>query len=87
MTAVTISHSQYCALYHAIERCTDGMAEPRARRFTSRLTLQLLEDFRVPPRERFIGRRGLRMPDLAAIRAADFDQAMQILEGLARLPV
>lgn len=86
MTRQPISHLQYCQLYAAIERCSAGMTEARARRFERGLMGLLLRDFRVPKRERRIGRR-LPMPNLGALRAADFEQALATVERLAQLPV
>jgi len=81
----TLTFEQHCDLHAALECCAEGMRADRARRFKSRVTVQLLAELRVPKRERFIGHR-LPMPDLGAIRAADFERALTIIEGLAKLP-
>lgn len=83
-TTATITREQFLDLSTALHACSAGLSEQRAASFEFRLTEQLLAGLRVPKRERYLGR--LRLPDLAAIRTADFDQALHTLQRLAQLP-
>ena len=80
----TITHAQFCELCAALDACTVGMPEHQADASRFELKERLLSDLRVPKAQRYLGR--LRLPDLGAIRAADFDQAMSTLQRLAQLP-